>query len=81
MSQQATSLESRHEVERRFHDERMADRQIDDRDFYAVARMDCWMAWIDVTLRKWIRRAEMDAGQRPGKRRTSSWIRRRSFRL
>ena len=49
MSQQATSLESRHEVERRFHDERMADRQIDDRDFYAVAGMDCWMPWIDVT--------------------------------
>jgi hypothetical protein len=49
MSQQATSLESRHEVERRFHDERMADRQIDDRDFYAVAGMDCGMAWIDVT--------------------------------
>jgi ubiquinone/menaquinone biosynthesis C-methylase UbiE len=40
MSQQATSLESRHEVERRFHDERMAGRQIDDRDFYAVGGMD-----------------------------------------
>lgn len=40
MSQQATSLESRHEVARRFHDERMAGRQIDDRDFYAVGGMD-----------------------------------------
>jgi 2-polyprenyl-3-methyl-5-hydroxy-6-metoxy-1,4-benzoquinol methylase len=40
MSQQATSLESRHEVERRFHDERMAGRQADDRDFYAVGGMD-----------------------------------------
>lgn len=49
MSQPATSLESRHEVERRFHDERMADRKLDDRDFDAVAGMDCWMTWIDVT--------------------------------
>lgn len=40
MSQEATSLESRHEVERRFHDERMAGRQADDRDFYAVGGMD-----------------------------------------
>ncbi|HTL61767.1 MAG TPA: class I SAM-dependent methyltransferase [Nitrospira sp.] len=40
MSQQASSLESRHEVERRFHDERMAGRQADDRDFYAVGGMD-----------------------------------------
>lgn len=40
MSQQATSLESRHEVERRFHDERMAGRQMDERDFYAVGGMD-----------------------------------------
>jgi hypothetical protein len=37
MSQQATSLESRHEVNHRFHDERLAGRQIDDRDFYAVS--------------------------------------------
>jgi hypothetical protein len=49
MSQQATSLESRHEVERRFHDQRMAGRQIDDRDCYAGGGMDCWMTWIDVT--------------------------------
>ena len=40
MPQQATSLESRHDVERRFHDERMADRKVDDRDFYAVGGMD-----------------------------------------
>jgi len=40
MSQQASSLESRHDVERRFHDERMAGRQTDDRDFYAVGGMD-----------------------------------------
>jgi len=40
MSSPATSLESRHEVERRFHDERMAGRQADDRDFYAFGGMD-----------------------------------------
>lgn len=40
MAQQAPPLESRHEVERRFHDERMAGRQVDDRDFYAVGGMD-----------------------------------------
>lgn len=40
MSQHSSSLESRHEVERRFHDERMAARQADDRDFYAVGGMD-----------------------------------------
>ena len=40
MSQQASSLESRHDVERRFHDDRMTGRQIDDRDFYAVGGMD-----------------------------------------
>jgi len=27
----------------------MADRKLDDRDFDAVAGMDCWMTWIDVT--------------------------------
>ena len=49
MSQPATSLESRHEVERRFHDERRADRKLDDRDFDAVAGIDCWMTWMDLT--------------------------------
>jgi 2-polyprenyl-3-methyl-5-hydroxy-6-metoxy-1,4-benzoquinol methylase len=40
MSSPSTSLESRHDVERRFHDERMASRQADDRDFYAYGGMD-----------------------------------------
>ncbi|HJT19245.1 MAG TPA: class I SAM-dependent methyltransferase [Nitrospira sp.] len=40
MTEQSTSLESRHEIERRFHDERMTGRHADDRDFYAIGGMD-----------------------------------------
>ncbi|HSC55856.1 MAG TPA: class I SAM-dependent methyltransferase [Nitrospira sp.] len=50
MSEQATSLESRHEVERRFHDERMAGRQADERDFYAVGGMDLVLNAYDASM-------------------------------
>ena len=40
MPDSMTSLDTRHDIERRFHDDRIATRQSDDRDFYAVGGMD-----------------------------------------